>query len=83
MRSGFDGTLSKSVVVKQEKKSDKLLEEVRKSLTAPGLRLPGVLHGDPTDRILAATARIALRGCHRTYSDRNESRIRTTDVIPL
>jgi PIN domain nuclease of toxin-antitoxin system len=36
----------------------KLLEEVRESLTAPGSRLPGVLHGDPADRILAATARI-------------------------
>jgi PIN domain nuclease of toxin-antitoxin system len=48
------------------------LDWVRESLTAPGLRLlpltpeiavessrlPGVLHGDPADRILAATARI-------------------------
>jgi len=52
--------------------SEPCLDWVRKALTAPGLhllpltpeiaietsRLPGVLHKDPADRMLAATARI-------------------------
>ena len=52
--------------------SEPCLEWVRKALTAPGLcllpltpeiavessRLPGVMHKDPADRMLAATARI-------------------------
>jgi hypothetical protein len=58
-------------------------------LAKPSTRAADLLAQETTSRVVKIVGvklnptNIALRGCHRTYSGRNESRIRTTDVIPL